>query len=130
VGAGNIADRCYQDHTHYDDIFYETWLDDECWHHGRVTRFRANPFGLHGIIGNVFEWCQDYYENNYAGAPSDGSPRMENSVANQRVCRGGAWNQKAQFARSACRTMMHFPDRGGHFGLRPAMSIMDDEPLQ
>ena len=42
-----------------------------------VGRKPANPFGLYDMHGNVFEWCEDKWHYDYAGAPSDGSARRE-----------------------------------------------------
>jgi formylglycine-generating enzyme required for sulfatase activity len=41
-----------------------------------VGRFRPNQFGLYDMIGNVWQWVQDCYNDNYVGAPTDGKPWM------------------------------------------------------
>ena len=64
----------------------------------------ANKFGLHDMYGNVWEWVEDCWHDNYNGAPVDGSAwtkGCENRVA--RVLRGGGWFSGALFARSAFR---------------------------
>jgi formylglycine-generating enzyme required for sulfatase activity len=41
-----------------------------------VGSFAPNAFGLYDMVGNVFEWVEDCWHNNYVGAPSDGSARL------------------------------------------------------
>lgn len=52
--------------------------------------FPANPWGLHDMLGNVWEWVQDCWNSNYVGAPSDGAAWNEGDCES-RVVRGGAW---------------------------------------
>ena len=62
-----------------------------------------NQFGLYDMHGNVFEWCEDYWHNDYAGAPDDGSAWVSPTAA-YRIFRGGGWGPGPTDARSACRT--------------------------
>ena len=52
--------------------------------------FAPNRFGLYDMHGNVWEWAQDCWNSSYAGAPSDGSPRLQGECG-VRVLRGGSW---------------------------------------
>ncbi len=45
-----------------------------------VDAFAPNPFGLYGMLGNVWEWTEDCWHESYAGAPSDGSAWMDACV--------------------------------------------------
>lgn len=56
-----------------------------------VGIFPPNSFGLYDIHGNVWEWCQDDWHDNYQDAPTDGSPWI-NSNGNLKVLRGGSWD--------------------------------------
>ncbi len=58
-----------------------------------VGSFKPNPFGLFDTAGNVREWVQDCWHDNYQGAPSDGSAweKDHNGNCNGRVNRGGAF---------------------------------------
>lgn len=56
-----------------------------------VGSFGANGFGLYDTAGNVLEWVQDCYHQNYQGAPSDGSVWLGGDCG-YRIARGGAFD--------------------------------------
>jgi formylglycine-generating enzyme required for sulfatase activity/predicted Ser/Thr protein kinase len=68
-----------------------------------VDIFPANPFGLHDLHGNVWEWCADYQHDDYVGAPSDGSAWCEDGDPSHFILRGGAWGCSPQVCRSTAR---------------------------
>ena len=74
-----------------------------------VASFPANPWGLHDMHGNVREWCEDHWHNNYEGAPEDGRAWIDekeydfNDEINYRLLRGGSWNYRPTKCRSAYR---------------------------
>jgi formylglycine-generating enzyme required for sulfatase activity len=68
-----------------------------------VGNFSANPWGLYQVHGNVFEWCEDVWHDDYDGAPSDGSAWLEGNHSHSRVVRGGSWLSFPQDIRSAFR---------------------------
>jgi formylglycine-generating enzyme required for sulfatase activity len=53
--------------------------------------------------GNVWEWCEDQWHENYEGAPDDGSAWTSGSDSESRLLRGGSWNINAINCRSAYR---------------------------
>ncbi|MCY7320436.1 MAG: formylglycine-generating enzyme family protein, partial [Phormidesmis sp. CAN_BIN36] len=86
-----------------------------------VDQFRiANAFGLCDMHGNVWEWCQDHWHENYEGAPVDGiswvNPEAEEDTA--RVLRGGSWYFSPRFCRSASRDLGDAGERGDYGGFR------------
>ncbi|MBS0588623.1 MAG: SUMF1/EgtB/PvdO family nonheme iron enzyme [Proteobacteria bacterium] len=78
------------------------------WDHKQtapVGSFQANAFGLHDTSGNVYEWVQDCWYDNYINAPIDGSAWREKDggACNSQVARGGAWGSLPRGIRSADR---------------------------
>ena len=65
--------------------------------------FGPNPFGLYDILGNVWQWTNDCWNENYAGAPKDGSTWTAGNCG-KRVMRGGSWSNSPVFVRSATRS--------------------------
>lgn len=63
----------------------------------------ANAFGLFDMHGNVWEWCEDVWHNNYNGAPTDGSAWLSGGDSSRRMLRGGSRFDAARNCRSACR---------------------------
>jgi formylglycine-generating enzyme required for sulfatase activity len=69
-----------------------------------VGQFPANPFGLYDMHGNVFEWCEDDWHENYEGAPTDGSAWIDSDRTDTyRLLRGGSWRSIPELCRSAYR---------------------------
>jgi formylglycine-generating enzyme required for sulfatase activity len=64
----------------------------------------ANAFGLYDMHGNVWEWCEDVWQNNYEGAPVDGSAKLS-AGDSRRVLRGGSHFNVAVLCRSAFRNV-------------------------
>ena len=67
-----------------------------------VGSFSANAFGLHDVLGNVWEWVEDCWNESYRGAPTDGSA-WESGDCDRRVLRGGSWGDEPRDLRSADR---------------------------
>lgn len=68
-----------------------------------VGSFPPNAFGLFDMHGNVWEWCLDYWHDNYQGAPTDGSAWIAGGDLDIRLLRGGSWNSDPRSCRSAYR---------------------------
>ncbi|WP_373549152.1 formylglycine-generating enzyme family protein [Haliscomenobacter sp.] len=63
----------------------------------------ANEWGLYDLSGNVWEWCEDQWHETYEGAPTDGSPWVDQDAGAYRVLRGGSWYFNAHYCRSSYR---------------------------
>ena len=88
-----------------------------------VGKKTPNDFGIHDMHGNVFEWCQDWYQEDfYAESAGVTDPLCTNPGSEGRVFRGGCWWSDAGRCRSALRDG-DFPwCRYVTFGLRPSVS--------
>ena len=60
-----------------------------------VGAFLANPFGLHDMLGNVWEWVEDCWHGDYEDAPRDGSAWTRGDDCGRRVLRGGSWFRRS-----------------------------------
>jgi formylglycine-generating enzyme required for sulfatase activity len=87
-----------------------------------VGQLKANDFGLKDMAGNVWEWTEDCWHKNYTEAPNTGVAweKTNNGDCSQRVLRGGAWYDGADFLRSATRTGAYAGYRSDATGFRLA----------
>ena len=67
-----------------------------------VGSYRANAFGLYDMLGNVWEWTEDCWNENYSNVPTDGSAWTAGNCS-LRVVRGGSWYVNPRYLRSALR---------------------------
>ena len=88
-----------------------------------VGDFPPNAFGLYDIHGNVWEWCEDTWHNNYDGAPTDGSAWIESDNQSKKVIRGGSWSNVPRHCRSAVRNDGVRGLMVGDIGFRVAVAI-------
>ena len=100
--------------------------DNVAWHYGNggnathtVAGKKANAWGLHDMSGNVWEWTEDCRNDNYSGAPTDGSVWTSGNCS-LRVVRGGSWNVGPQLLRAALRNGFTTAIRGINLGFRVA----------
>ena len=90
-----------------------------------VGSFRANPWGLHDVHGNVSEWVQDCLDNarSYIRAPSDGSA-WEYENCGRRMLRGGSWENSPPYVRVASRRGDASDARRHGLGFRIARTLV------
>jgi formylglycine-generating enzyme required for sulfatase activity len=87
-----------------------------------VGRYRPNPWGLHDVHGNVWEWTQDCWHAGYTGAPTDGTARLDGRC-DMRVARGGSWRSEERALRSAVRNAFPQGHSRATLGFRVARPI-------
>jgi formylglycine-generating enzyme required for sulfatase activity len=84
-----------------------------------------NVWGLRHMHGNVWEWVEDCWHENYVGAPEDGRAWLSENGGDcsSRVVRGGRWGGDPRFLRSAVRGRIEPVVRVGNLGFRPARTL-------
>jgi formylglycine-generating enzyme required for sulfatase activity len=110
---------------------YEDWLDDGAPVTTTVGSYRANPFGLHDVHGNVYEWCREV-KISYLSQHRQGDGELVYSEStpllltgrDSRVFRGGGWDYMSGAASSAHRPSMRPGFTCQDLGLRPARPIL------
>ena len=88
----------------------------------QVGTFSPNAFGLHEVHGNVWEWTQDCWNEDYTGAPTD-NRAWETGECEQRVLRGGSWGDVPWLLRSADRGKNEPGIRDPKIGFRIARTL-------
>ena len=116
----SFGDIITPDNANYDDDASDLGRTSE------VGTYPANAWGLHDMHGNVWEWLDDDWHENYRGAPSDGSAWKDpetSSTPPRCVLRGGAYNYISWNCRSAHRTSLGTELRSSLVGFRVARTL-------
>ena len=87
-----------------------------------VGSFPANAFGLHDMHGNVWEWTDDCWRDEYNGAPADSGP-VATADCSGRVLRGGSWEDSVSDLRVSARVSSHDQERSYADGIRVARDL-------
>jgi len=102
-------------------------LEEVAWYgtnSGRKThsvgKKQKNELGLYDMSGNVLEWCQDVWHENYEGAPTNGSAWVSGGAETGGVIRGGSWNGVGVGCRVASRNRYYADYRDYGIGFRLA----------
>jgi formylglycine-generating enzyme len=98
--GGNVADRSAQ--RLFNTMFIFNDYDDGYIYTAPVANFNANELGLFDMTGNVWEWCQDWYESGYYGSSPSLNPQGP-STGVHHVMRGGSWVNEAWDCRVTLR---------------------------
>lgn len=107
--------------------YYYTDIRTYAWFSGNNTPNGAKPVGtkaahvanlLQDVNGNVWEWSEDDYHDNYTGISPFGDSWIDSPRSSNRVIRGGAWNSSAASCRSASRSTSSADTRDNAIGFR------------
>jgi formylglycine-generating enzyme required for sulfatase activity len=82
-----------------------------------VGQKQPNGFELYDMLGNVWEWCSDWYDQSYYGSSPGSDPKGPDSAQN-RVLRGGSWDDLSSNARASSRVRVVAFVRGNAIGFR------------
>lgn len=93
-----------------------------------VGEKQPNPWGLYDMLGNVWEWCEDVWHDDYTGAPVDGSAWRDEG----RYCvyRGGSWAVNAKLCRCAYRSRWGTGERDEDLGFRFVLAFRVKEGIR
>ena len=103
--------------THYDANF-----GDKVGKTVEVGSYTPNEWGLCDMLGNVWEWVEDCWNESYEGAPDDGSAWTRGNCG-LRMLRGGSWCDYPGDLRSGCRDRGLTGDRYNNIGFRVARKL-------
>lgn len=91
-----------------------------------VGSFAPNAYGIYDILGNVWEWVEDCFQETYKQAPTDGTAAQLNQCEH-RTLRGGSWFTFTFLDRPGARYGAAATDRSGHIGFRVAREFGADD---
>ncbi len=130
--AGTTTHFHWGDDPNYTQIGDYAWYDNNAWNvneeYAHVVGLKLpNAFGLYDMNGNVREWCEDWRNGNYQGAPNDGSA-WTTGYFGSRVARGGHWFGEAYSCRSAYRYSSSPGGRDTLIGVRVVRNLHNQSP--
>jgi formylglycine-generating enzyme required for sulfatase activity len=113
----NGADQSY-DRAHPGDAKVNVSCDDRYAHTNPGDAFPPNAFGLHDMLGNVWEWIDDCFVGSYLDAPVDAATQIRSGDCGQRIIRGGSWHNYPDALRTPARFALPVTMRSASVGFR------------
>ena len=105
-------------------------LDEVAWFRANsksqthpVKQKKPNELGLYDMSGNVWEWCNDWFDINYYQSSPESNPQGPTSGFIS-VLRGGSWGNGAWYCRVSCRGCGDPGLRGNAGGMRLSLSVL------
>jgi formylglycine-generating enzyme required for sulfatase activity len=122
--AGTTNRFYYGDDLDYTSLTNYAWfVDNSDGQTHPVGQKPSNPWGLYDMIGNVWQWCDDWYAPYAGGSVTD--PESTDSTLGIRVLRGGSWDDDARACRSAYRSGDSPAARFSFYGFRIVLVLAD-----
>jgi formylglycine-generating enzyme required for sulfatase activity len=121
-GAANLSDGYAKRNGGPATSGYDEWLDDGYTVHAPVGSYRPNSFGLHDMIGNVWELCREGY-GLYDLPVRTGDGERQGCNSRSRMIRGGSFHVPASYSQSAHRLDVAPAYHDFNIGLRPARRL-------
>ncbi len=122
AGAANLADAALRRGGGMPGWVYEDWLDDGYAKPAPVASLRANPFGLHHVLGNVWEWTRDA-AGSLEHATRDGDGLRQPPPNAFVMQRGGGYHSTTKVARASNRSRADANSKFHNTGVRPMRSL-------
>jgi formylglycine-generating enzyme required for sulfatase activity len=88
-----------------------------------VDALKPNPWGLFQVHGNVEDWVEDCWHDDYRGAPADAFAWTQGGNCSRRMLRGGSWHKKPGALRSANRNWATSSVRDADLGFRVGRTL-------
>jgi serine/threonine protein kinase/formylglycine-generating enzyme required for sulfatase activity len=128
-GAANLPDRgaiARGKPAHWRGVAWDDGYADTA----PVGCYRANAFGLHDVLGNVYEWCRDRFASYSSSAAAGDGERHATGDSPDRIARGGDYGALPNGIRSS-RRLKFPPTNSSQMGVRPARRVefIPDQPF-